>query len=943
MSKSSRKFLMPIISIMIVLLVIIGISFAYFTFRITGDEEVFLEVGTFDIYFDDGETIRLNNAVPVPDEVGMNMPGYSFTVRNRGTIAGIYQLSLEQEDINSNTLNQDHIRFSIREDNGTWSAPILLSELNNLLLIEEGVLAPEEERDYEIRLWLYENATNEAQGRTFQARLVMDAVQGNALLPDTTAPEIRLNGDSVINVEQHTPFVDPGVASVTDDRDILDIADVETRYYFFNGTEIVSVAEIDTSVLGVYYIYYTISDLSGNEGLAIRTINVYLPDRIPPVITLTGDDHLYVNQYEEFIDPGATAVDNIDGDITHRIVTIGIVNTNIIGNHTIKYIITDQAGNTASVSRVVTVVELIYVLPQRTVNCEATDPGCEQLWVPAEVCDFDWDNWEEVCEESYAPIGYYFWEQMAMFSPREIRFIQGTGSDMLRAEFDLNTSEWLEEGWITEEELEEYWQETLRNRFRRVKAPLSQGYVETFILYEDVLYEYGEYYWFGTTPVQYIQTRSGRVHTPEDSSYLFVNFYHHISLEKIVNLRNVNTSLTTNMSGMFSWLESHLLTEGLDLQSFDTSRVTDMSWMFAWTAHSISSLDVSSFDTSNVVDMSFMFGHPFMSGETIPLMMPLNWWEDIEFLTELDLSNFDTSRVRTMNSMFSSNYYLEELDISSFDTSNVVDMSWMFFANYNQKNLDLSHFDLSNVETMEGIFAMFGERDHYNGICATNLNLSNWDLFNLDFGVDDNDLFREYLFRQWEWSERPCIGQLELSDWNTYNVNDMSYLFKEIRISDEIILTGWDTSNVVDMAGMFSDTWVMNLDLSHFDTLQVRYMNEMFANTSLIDLDLSAWDTSFVVDMNHMFYGTRNLTNLNVSTLETPNVNDMSFMFANSGVSYLDLRNFNTAWLPVDKTRMFAGTTNLSEVLVTARIWGVIPIGAESMFTGSAINSVTFN
>ena len=109
---------MPIISIMIVLLVIIGISFAYFTIRTTGEEEVFLEVGTFEVYFEDEETITLNNAVPISNEVGMSMPIYSFTVRNTGTIGAIYQLSLEQDEITPNTLNQNHIRFSIREGDG---------------------------------------------------------------------------------------------------------------------------------------------------------------------------------------------------------------------------------------------------------------------------------------------------------------------------------------------------------------------------------------------------------------------------------------------------------------------------------------------------------------------------------------------------------------------------------------------------------------------------------------------------------------------------------------------------------------------------------------------------------------------------------------------------------------------------------------------------------
>ena len=55
------------------------------------------------------------------------------------------------------------------------------------------------------------------------------------------------------------------------------------------------------------------------------------------------------------MDPGATAVDDIDGDITDKVVVSGSVNSTVVGTQTISYSVADRAGNSASVTRTVIV------------------------------------------------------------------------------------------------------------------------------------------------------------------------------------------------------------------------------------------------------------------------------------------------------------------------------------------------------------------------------------------------------------------------------------------------------------------------------------------------------------------------------------------------------------------------------------------------------------
>ncbi|MFA8439974.1 immunoglobulin-like domain-containing protein [Pueribacillus sp. YX66] len=82
-------------------------------------------------------------------------------------------------------------------------------------------------------------------------------------------------------------------------------------------------------------------------------------DSEAPVITLNGDNPMIVKQGDEFIDPGATAEDNFDGDVSDDIEVSGAddIDTSTIGEYTITYTVSDSVGNVATVERTVNVVE----------------------------------------------------------------------------------------------------------------------------------------------------------------------------------------------------------------------------------------------------------------------------------------------------------------------------------------------------------------------------------------------------------------------------------------------------------------------------------------------------------------------------------------------------------------------------------------------------------
>ena len=78
-------------------------------------------------------------------------------------------------------------------------------------------------------------------------------------------------------------------------------------------------------------------------------------DRIAPELTLTGQAEINIPSGTVFVDEGAIAIDDIDGDLTDAIVVTGSVNTAVVGSYQITYTVTDRASNTSQVSRTVTV------------------------------------------------------------------------------------------------------------------------------------------------------------------------------------------------------------------------------------------------------------------------------------------------------------------------------------------------------------------------------------------------------------------------------------------------------------------------------------------------------------------------------------------------------------------------------------------------------------
>ena len=305
---------------------------------------------------------------------------------------------------------------------------------------------------------------------------------------------------------------------------------------------------------------------------------------------------------------------------------------------------------------------------------------------------------------------------------------------------------------------------------------------------------------------------------------------------------------------------------------------------------------LSQLDTSNVTDMWKMF-------------------KDMSSITSLGVSGFDTSNVTDMRSMFYGMSSVTSLDVSNFDTSKVTFMSYMF-ADAPLKKLTLGD-TFKFVEANASLTSAWKREDGKGTFYSAEDFMKNYGTGDLTAGTyvsveTDTWGTSPYMFDKDTGTLTIGAGELsgyKESPWSSNKVDNKA--IKKIVLAGKVVApensnylfststVGKDLTNVTEIEG-----------LSQLDTSNVTDMSYMFFGmSSVTSLDVSSFDTSNVTTMSYMFYGMSSVTGLDVSNFDTSNVTTMGYMFKGMGsVTSLDLSNFDTSNV-TDMTDMFFGTS----------------------------------
>ena len=202
---------------------------------------------------------------------------------------GTYRLAYNVKDSGGNTA-VEMVRTVVVQDNTPPQVKLLGTDKVVLELgeeyLEEGASAADSLNGDVTASVLIKSSVDLAKPGLYEVSYTAQDLSGNVSEPvirmveieDTTAPSIVLNGESVVQVEAGTQYVDAG-AVVNDPA----VGDITPRLNVNNP--------VDVDRLGKYVVTYTASDNSRNRADTV-TRSVIVKDTTGPVIVLTGGAEL---------------------------------------------------------------------------------------------------------------------------------------------------------------------------------------------------------------------------------------------------------------------------------------------------------------------------------------------------------------------------------------------------------------------------------------------------------------------------------------------------------------------------------------------------------------------------------------------------------------------------------------------------------------------------
>ncbi|MFD0959100.1 immunoglobulin-like domain-containing protein [Paenibacillus chungangensis] len=205
---------------------------------------------------------------------------------------------------------------------------------------------------------------------------VVDEVSPTITL--SASPTVLTNGD--VTVEAVMADNESGIVEMKWAQ-----GERDTVYFASEGTVIASSpGSITVTENGWISVYAR--DLAGN--MTVEQLQISNIDREAPVITLQGEAVVKVTIGKSYTEPGFTARDDRDGDISGNVVITGTVDSSRLGEYMLIYNVTDRAGNAAvQVTRTVRVVD--EVSPTITLSASPTVLTNDDVTVEAVITDHE--------------------------------------------------------------------------------------------------------------------------------------------------------------------------------------------------------------------------------------------------------------------------------------------------------------------------------------------------------------------------------------------------------------------------------------------------------------------------------------------------------------------------------------------------------------------------
>ena len=178
--KKDKKITVIIISILIVVILVFAITYAYFSTELLGSDQI-VKVGELELVLNEtSEGIGLDNAVGISDREGISLTPSTFELVNNGSKAVDYTIYLDDNTIGETDTRIDdmYLKYNLNK-NGTDSGALFLTRIgtNPNRVLDSGTIEGGGTNTYSLNLWITDEVDGNYSGQVFSGKLRVEVSQ----------------------------------------------------------------------------------------------------------------------------------------------------------------------------------------------------------------------------------------------------------------------------------------------------------------------------------------------------------------------------------------------------------------------------------------------------------------------------------------------------------------------------------------------------------------------------------------------------------------------------------------------------------------------------------------------------------------------------------------------------------------------------------------------
>jgi len=614
--KKKHKITLLVIGILLVLSLMLSSSYALWVFNVSQESTNVVQADCFELMLSDNNPIGLGASFPMRDSDGVKTTPYEFTIRNICNHPADFQINLET--LNTSTIDESFIKADlngyITEYNTAENVEPTIDGARSAVKLYEDTIVSNEEKTYNLRIWVNEIATQEdVENKSYASKISVKAtirkkydvatlIKGEdfnttlKLLSGDEEPTQDTKNTSIISIERSLTAPGEGINYVG----ISDVESSKPIYAWFDDGTIYIYSDSDKIYMNPNstFMFINMSNVINLDLSYFDTSNV--SDMFCMFANMNSLTNLDLSNFDT---SKVTNMSNMFYGLSLESVDVSNFDTsNVTNMRTMFYKMVNLTN-----------LDLSNFDTSKVTNMSAMF-GYDENLINLNISNFDTSSVTDISRMFYyvskitnIDVSHFDTSNVTSMNAMFYKMEKLSNLDVS----NFNTSN------VTDMSGMFSGMSSLTNldvsNFDTSKVTNMLG-----MFSEDKSLTFLDVSNFDTSNVT-------------DMAAMFSTMLKLSSLD----VSNFDTSKVTNMSGMFYNMPKII---SLNLENFNTSNVTDMTGMFA-KDKSLTYLNVSNFDTSKVEDMGKMFS-------------------ECSNIKILDLSSFDTSSLKAFSRMTVISYFV---------------------------------------------------------------------------------------------------------------------------------------------------------------------------------------------------------------------------------------------------------------------------------------------